>query len=182
MACTIFSDDEGKTWCVGNAVKSYHESCECKGLFKSDEQCITESQIIVTQNDDLKIFMRNHDTCRKIATAISKDGGYSFTDFEFNNDLTQPICQLSVIRDEYNGKPFVLFINPCDESERINGTAKLSFDDGKTFPYSLNLIDGTFIYNSSVYLGNGEVAMLYESSYGQIELVKFTLQDIINNG
>lgn len=69
---------------------------------------------------------------------------------------------MSVIKLQNTEKPTVIFINPADREKRINGTVRLSENDGETFEWSRLLKEGEFIYSSAAQMKNGEIGVLFE--------------------
>lgn len=127
-----------------------------------NSEMLTESQLIEQENGVLKLFMRNHDSKRRVAVAYSDDGGENWRDFAFDETLPQPICQSSVLKLKGYDKPLVVLVNPSDEKKRCNGTVMLSEDDGETFPYRRQLKEDDFVYSCITQLPNGNVAVLFE--------------------
>lgn len=165
LSCTVvYSDDNGKTWKLGNSPNNsrerYGRQLNCMTV-KSDEM-LTESQLIEQKDGVLKLFMRNHDKRRRVAVAYSYDGGENWEDFRFDETLPQPICQSAVIKLRNTEKPTVVLVNPSDEKKRCNGTVMLSYDDGETFPYRRVLKKDDFVYSSITQLPNGNIGVLFE--------------------
>ena len=66
--------------------------------------------------------MRNHDARHSTRyLRVSDNGGESWHDYRLDEDLPQPICQMSVIKLTGTQKPTVVFINPADRQKRQNG-------------------------------------------------------------
>ena len=170
----IWSDDGGQTWEIG-------ETPEIAGRFPKknpwiipDSLMTTESQVIELPNGDIAVYMRNHNKKRRILRAVSTNGGASWSKPKFIEDLPHCICQITAIAFEYEGKYTVVCINASDTKKRVNGQLKVSFDEGNTFPYSYTITEGEFVYSSATYLGNGDVAILYEDNTKH-EDIKFTI-------
>lgn len=173
----IWSDDGGKTWSIG-------QTPPIKGRFPKkspwiipDPLMTTESQIVELPNGDLAVFMRNHNKKRRIMRAISKDGGATWSYPEFIEDLPHCICQITAIGFEYEGEFLIACVNASSTKKREHGVIKISKDLGKTFPYSLTITEGEFVYSSAVYMGNGEIALVYEDNT-QHEDIKFTVINV----
>lgn len=181
----IYSDDHGKTWQRGISPNQTRKN----GIFPINHKflmptdMITESQLIECENGTLKLFMRNHSPKKLIATAVSDDGGVTWHDYKHNKQLPQCICQCCVINGEDNGKPVTIFLNAADKSARRNGVIRLSYDYGETFQYSKLIKEGEFVYSCMVWLGNGEIGVLYEENtkHEEIQFVKVTLDYIKQN-
>lgn len=179
LSCAvIYSDDGGDSWTLGETPNNTREingrRLDCMTV-KADEM-LTESQLIEQEDGTLKYFMRNHDSQHSAAVAYSKNGGESWQDFRIDNNLPQPVCQMSVIKLENTEKPTVIFINPADREKRINGTVRLSEDDGETFEWSRLLKEGEFVYSSAAQMKNGEIGVLFEpdTECREIKFASFT--------
>ena len=138
---------------------------------------LTESQVIEQSDGTLKYFMRNHEKRRSVAVAYSKNGGESWENFRFDDDLPQPICQSSVIKIENADKPYVVFLNPASRKGRMCGTVRLSEDDGETFKYSRVLKEDDFVYSSMTLLPDGNIGALFEPNQECKDIIftKFSL-------
>lgn len=162
LSCAvIYSDDGGDTWKMG---KSPNDTREINGKTASihtvrASEMLTESQLIEQQGGRLKYFIRNHDKRRSVAVAYSDDGGETWRDFNWDDSLPQPICQMSVIS---LGGGRVLFVNPASRDKRENGTVRLSLDDGESFPHSRLLKPGGFVYSAAAQMENGDIGVLFE--------------------
>lgn len=173
----IWSDDGGNTWEMGSTPEIDGRFPKKNPWIIPDPLMTTESQVVELQDGTLALFMRNHNKKRRILRAISTDGGASWQRPEFIEDLPHCICQITAIGFEYEGKFMIACINASDTKKRINGKIKISLDNGKTFPYSHTIAEGEFVYSSAVYLGNGEIAILYEDSTKH-EDIKFTIINV----
>lgn len=185
-SCVIYSDDGGKTWKRGKSPNDgrFDFIFRLSSRFVADWDMITESQVIELPNGDLRMFMRNHNPKRLIAVAESTDGGESWKHYRHNKTLIQPICQISAINVDYNGKPATLVCNSADKKKRINGTVRLSYDYGETFVASALVKEGEFVYSSMVQTDDGDIVLLYEGStqHETIEAVKFPISAIEDGG
>lgn len=177
--CVIYSDDGGQTWRRGvtpNDTRTLHgRRLNCRLVTNS--QMLTESQVIEQDGGTLKYFMRNHDKRRSVAVAYSRNGGETWEDFDWDDNLPQPICQSSVLRLTGYDKPYVVFLNAADRKARQGGTIRLSEDGGETFPYARPLKEGEFVYSAITQLPNGNIGALFEPDtacqeiwYGEIPL------------
>ena len=179
--CVIYSDDNGKTWKRGQSPndgrKWGDKIIDSKSLDFSEAE-LTECQVIELSNGDLKIFMRNHSAEPYTAVSISKDGGETWGDVEFHKELVDPICQSSVIKiDLDDNRSYTIWSNPAHPEKRVNGTIRLSEDEGQTFPYSRVVREGGFGYSCLVPLSDGKIGLLYEpdDEPGIILFTKFTI-------
>ena len=187
MECTacIYSDDHGKTWKRGGAAG---ENRKRLGLFKvghkfiADGERTSESQIIELPGGALRVFVRNHASCRKVAIADSTDGGESWHDYR-HIDVPQCICQISAINVKDGDKEATLLLNAADKKKRMNGVIRLSYDYGETFPYALQIKDGEFVYSSMCQANDGTICVLYEGStqHETVDYLTLTVDDIKKN-
>lgn len=164
--CVIYSDDGGITWTRGESPNNLrlHNGERLSDLTITEEQALTESQLIEQEDGTLKYFMRNHDPRHSTAICYSHDGGATWQDFDWDDALPQPICQLAVLKlRSVQGQPSrVVFLNAASRTERACGTLRLSEDDGETFPYSCVICPGEFVYSCMAELPGGQIAILYE--------------------
>lgn len=161
----IYSDDQGKTWQLGNATPT---------------DAVNECEVVELIGGKLLLNMRNYDKkshTRQIAT--SNDGGETWEDQKFDPALIEPICQASIRRHSWptDGKPgVILFSNPAS-NKRKNMTVRASFDDAKTWPVKKVLYTDSSAYSCLVVLPNGDVGCLYEvDNYRGITFAKFPLE------
>ena len=99
--------------------------------------------------------------------------------------LIEPVCQGSIFRlsDPLDGRRSrILFSNPASRTGRRNGTVRLSYDEGKTWPVSRVICPGSFAYSSLTALPDGTIGCLFEADqYQRIRSARFTL-DWLTNG
>ena len=146
--CVSYSDDGGKSWQKGGL------SQPCSG-----ECCVVELS-------DGRLYMsnRNHSSIRKIRSyAISMDGGESFAEFGFDEELIEPICHASMIRCTAPDKGnVILFANPASDKSRHRMTVKASLDDCKTWPIQRLIDSGKSGYSAMGVTPKGTVILAYE--------------------
>ena len=96
-----------------------------------------ESTVAERADGSLLINIRNHPRLSgRRTTAVSKDGGDSWSEPALDEALVDPGCQGSLLR--WTAKPEfakdrLLFANPASRT-RERMTVRLSYDDGKTWP------------------------------------------------
>lgn len=174
--CVIYSDNCGKTWHRG---KSPNDGRVFNGNLISSQELtqyhaqITESQVVELNDGKLMLFMRNHDVQKRIAVCYSDDGGVSWGEITYVDELVNPICQTSVIKIPDQNKDCLLFCGPNSETERINGTLRYSDDGGKTWKKSKQLWDKEFVYNCLTITSDNQIGILFEGDLNG-ETVYFT--------
>lgn len=182
MACAIYSDDNGLTWRKGQPVVCYQPNQFEKNRMKSDDMQFTEGQIVNNGDGAIDYYLRNHNPVKRIARVRSFDGGETWGQVEFMQDMPQPICQVSAIDFCRDGKNCIAVLNPADENQRINGTLRLSEDGGKTFSYKYLVKEGQFIYSSLVYIEEtDEIGIAYEPDWQSIMFCKIGVSEIKKN-
>jgi sialidase-1 len=127
----------------------------------------------------MMLNMRNYNRDNRARqTAISRDGGISWSEQTHDAALIEPICQAAILRHRWPSAQqpgVVLFSNPASTQGRVQMTLRASFDDGKTWPKSLLLYAGPSAYSDLATLGNGNIACLFEAGVDNIaESIVFT--------
>ena len=158
----IYSDDHGKSWKLGG---------------RTPQHQVNECEVVELSGGKLMLNMRNYDRAKKSRqTAVSSDGGVTWTDQRLDPTLIEPICQAAVERvpATNNNKGVILFSNPASEKGRVNMTVRASDDDGKSWPVSRVLHAGPSAYSDLAVLANGQAACLYEGGVkGAYESILF---------
>jgi sialidase-1 len=165
QALVIYSDDHGGTWKAGAGVAPK----------------TNESQVVELADGSLMLNMRSTRGKRCRYVAISRDGGTSWDEHYDDEALIEPVCQGSIIRlTQTNGglgRNRLLFSNPASNKGRKNGTIKLSYDEGKTWPIARTLYPGGYAYSCLTTLPDGTIACLSEhDGYKNITFSRFTLE------
>ncbi len=146
---TIHSDDGGQNWQLG-------------GSTPTDQ--VNECTVAELSKGNLILNMRNYNQQRIRQTAISADGGHTWSALRGDTSLVEPVCQASLIRLYQQGrKPVLAFSNPAHAKQRVNMTVRLSYDEGQTWSRSLVLHQGPAAYSNLVELGRDQLACLFEA-------------------
>jgi sialidase-1 len=163
----IYSDDGGDSWAYGELVPN-----PTKG-WGNEVQAVERVDGTVMLN----ARAQGGNKCRKIAT--SSDGGETWTPLRDAPELIEPVCQGSILRlsDPLDGRRSrILFSNPASQMGRRNGTVRLSYDEGKTWPVSRVICPDFFAYSSLTVLPDGTIGCLFEADqYQKIRFARFTL-------
>ena len=141
---TIYSEDKGKTWNLGEKIG--------EELLVNPSECA----LGVLENGDVFISIRNENQIRKRAFATSKNGYSLWSNVEFAQNLSDPVCQGSVLTK--GNKTF--HINCDSETDRTNLIIKISDDTFKTFSSIYVEEKGGY---SDIALRNDKLCVLYES-------------------
>ena len=163
----IYSSDHGRSWHRSTAI----------------QPCGDECQVVELEDGRLLMNMRMQDRIEGYrALARSGDGGETWSEPVYDENLPCVVCQASFIRDGSR----LLFSNPAppgpatyERGERINLTVRASEDEGKSWPITRFLHEGPSAYSCLCALHDGEIGCLYEggekSCYERIIFKRFSL-------
>jgi sialidase-1 len=160
----IYSDDHGQTWKRGGA----------------SDFAMNECAVVELGDGTLMLNSRSYrgKACRGVS--LSKDGGATWEPTRDDPALVESVCQASLIRyawpgDARNPQGLLVFSNPAVPRGRNHMTVRLSEDDGKTWPHSRLVCEGSSAYSSLAVLPGGEIGLLYErDDYKRIVLARLT--------
>jgi sialidase-1 len=159
----IYSDDHGKTWKLGGAT----------------DFAMNECAVVELTDGTLMLNMRSYRGKGRRGVATSSDGGLTWTQPIDDPTLIEPVCQASFIRHAWSGSGSasqLLFSNPASTSGRDHLTIRLSEDEGKTWPVSKLLYEGSSAYSCLAALPNGDIGIIYErDNYGRITFARITV-------
>ena len=160
----IFSDDLGKSWKLGGATDLRMNECA----------------VVELSDASLMLNMRSFRGSSKRAVSVSRDGGLTWNSPVDDKTLIEPVCQASFIRytwGDSQGKSRLLFSNPATTRGRQRMTVRLSYDEGKTWPKSKVLYEGSAAYSCLSKLPDGKIGLIYDrDKYRKITFAGFTLE------
>lgn len=171
---SVYSDDEGKTWQCGE---------DAAGALLPDEKMGTRSQVNEVQMVELsdgsvRLDSRQFAGKKVRKTAVSHDGGHSWSAVSDLADLPDSSCMAGILRysfDDAAGQGRVIHSGPA--VKRQQGTLYLSLDDGATFPIRRELYAGGFAYSVPLRLADGTLGCLFEAdNYKRITLARVPIQ------
>ncbi|MCE9548714.1 MAG: glycoside hydrolase, partial [Planctomycetia bacterium] len=167
----VLSDDGGKTWRYGDIAP------------EDGRGHANEVQMVELADGSIRLNARAEPKAGRRKTAVSRDGGQTWSKLESVDELIDPRCMGSTIR--YGELPEkavagersrLLFSNPADAQHRLRGTVRLSYDEGRTWPVARVLEPGSFAYSCLASLPDGTIGCLYEGdNYRKIIFARFTL-------
>ena len=163
----IYSDDHGATWAIGGVLDAKTNEC----------------QVVELGDGRLLLNMRSFHGQNRRAIATSRDRGMSWSAPELHPTLIEPICQASLLgyaHDKANNRSRLIFSNPASVT-RENMTARLSYDDGVTWPHSQVLHPGPAAYSCLTALPDSMIGCVYERGTGRsyserITFARFSLE------
>lgn len=161
----VVSDDGGRTWTAG-------------GLVPADIKGANECTVAELADGRLLLNLRHRqEKCR--AEAFSSDGGRTWSRPRLVEALVDPQCQGALLGLRRAGKPVLVFSNAAAAARR-NLTARLSYDDGKTWSGSRVLHAGPSAYSDLAAAPDGGVWCLFEGGeqrpYERIIFGRFTVE------
>lgn len=145
---TIYSDDHGESWRLGDTVRGNTSECQ------------------VAERRDGSVYL-NARTLRDVhrrTVAESIDRGTSWQNARYESELYDAPCQAALYSLPKRGKsdkPVWLFSHPAGPT-RINLTVRISHDEGKTWPVSRRIVAGSSGYSSLTLMPNGSIGCLFE--------------------
>lgn len=172
----VYSDDLGKTWAYGNVAPNGDGRGEGKGL---------GNEVLMAELSDgrVRINSRSYNGNRHRKTAVSEDGGETWTPLVDIEEQTEPQCNGGFIRfsDAKDGeKGRLVYTGPVAQRSRTQGTVFVSYDDGESWSTQKELVEGRFAYSALTRVANGEVGCLYETgdkdAYDTIRFASFNLE------
>ena len=170
----VFSDDRGKTWHIGEPAPGGFVP-NGKG---GQTSIVNEVQMVELTDGSVLLNSRKWAGRAFRKTAVSRDGGATWSKIADDEALRDPGCQASIFRytdAEAGGRSRMLFSGP-DSTKRENGTVLLSYDDGQTWPVKKVLLAGSFGYSVLTALPDGTIGCLFETDgANRIVFARFTL-------
>jgi sialidase-1 len=167
LVYAVYSDDGGATWRRGEPALDQVEGMG------------NEVQVVERVDGTLLLNARNEGGARCRKVAASADGGQTWTPLADDPALPDPRCQGSIVRltDPLDGgRSRLLFANAASPDRRENGTVRLSYDEGRTWPVSRTVYAGPFAYSCLTPLAGGAIGLLYErDGYARITFARFDL-------
>jgi len=169
----VFSDDRGRTWQCGANVPGALLPDPKRG----ERSQINEVQMAELSDGSVRMNSRPFAGAKVRKTAVSRDGGATWSTVEDVPELKDPSCMAGLLRysfDDAGGRGRLLFSGP-DGDSRTTGTISLSTDDGATWPVRKVLWPGSFAYSGLTRLPDGTIGCLFETDeYGRIVFARFS--------
>ncbi|MFF3288082.1 exo-alpha-sialidase [Streptomyces sp. NPDC003023] len=167
QAVSVYSDDHGKSWKAGKPVGV--------GMDENKTVELSDGRVMLNSRDSHRSGYRK--------VTVSEDGGVTYGEVTIDRELPDPTNNAAVVRAYPNAPEgsdrakVLLFSNAGSTSQRVNGTIRMSFDDGETWPVSRVFQPGGMAYSTLATLPNGNIGLLYEPDGGNggIRFAQFNL-------
>lgn len=170
----VYSDDAGISWRYGADVPGALVP-DGKGGERSQ---INEVQMAELSDGSVRVDSRQFAGAMVRRTAISRDGGGTWSPATELPELTDPSCMGGILRysfDDALGKGRLLHTGP-DSTKRERGTVWMSTDDGATWPVKKLLWPAVFAYSVPTRLADSTVGVLFEAdTYKRIVFARFPI-------
>jgi len=173
VTATIYSDDHGKTWQVGEIA------------VPDTKEWIFPNETVIVELADGRVMLnvRSESLAHRRLVTISPDGATHWSTPRFDDALLEPISMASIVRvsggpaadgGQSGGKSRIAFANPhnlerADQKtaagksrDRKNLSIKLSYDEGQTWPINKTLEASWSGYSDLATLPDGTLLCFYE--------------------
>lgn len=166
----IYSDDHGETWTLGASPNDdrtvYGRVVHSRDL-DDDRASLHESALVEASNGLVHVYMRNQHPSGRIAHAVSRDGGESWGEVDFVDQIPEIFSQPNVIRVRADdGADAFVFANASQMLPfRGRGVLRMSLDDGQTWAHNRVLNPRHHVYQSMAQLPDGRLAVLWEREW-----------------
>lgn len=171
-AASAYSDDHGETWTLGKFIVGANEN---------KVVCLADGTLL----------MHSRATPHRL-TAVSSDGGHSYTAAQPHLELPDPSDNGSVAR--FDGLPnvttlatpetdnWLIATHNHDSLLRRNTLLKLSQDNGATWHHAVVLCAGSSQYSTATRLPDGRIGVLYErQGYQEIVFVALDPKELLDS-
>ena len=179
LSCAaIYSDDGGVSWTLG---ASPNDGREVLGAVVSsrdlaDERAsLYESVLVEGADGAVHVWARNQHPAGRVAHAVSRDGGATWGEVDYHDQLTEIFSQPNAIaitgaHDAAGvadpGSRSIVFANASQMLPfRGCGVMRLSHDDGATWPHNRVINPRHYVYQCMAQLPSGDIALLWEREW-----------------
>lgn len=157
----FYSDDHGATWKRGEPL---------------DSDLSDEGEVVETADGKVYLNARSRQGINARMVARSEDGGVTWSKLEADRNLPEPSCQAGLARYSRN-KDRILLTHPASTTSRTKLTARLSYDEGRTWPVSKVIQEGKAAYSDLAVAQDKAILCLYESAgSASLTLARFDLE------
>ena len=160
----FYSDDHGQTWTVSPDIP-IPSSNEAIGAVLPNGQLM------------LNIREQNGYTKQRLI-ALSNDGGASWQEVYFDEALSSPVCQSSILLFEGNQDTLLLYSGPNSTEKRVKMTVKGSVDLGQNWTIEKEIYAGVAAYSDLVQIDSNTLGLFYERDGKGIHFARIPLEHL----
>ena len=179
LSCAaICSDDGGTTWTLGASPNDGREvlGAVVNSRDLADERASLYESVLVEGSDGaVHVWARNQHPSGRVAHAVSHDGGVTWGEVDYHDQLTEIFSQPNAIavtgaHDAAGvadpGSRSIVFANASQMLPfRGCGVMRLSHDDGATWPHNRVINPRHYVYQCMAQLPSGDIALLWEREW-----------------
>ncbi|AZA11326.1 sialidase family protein [Corynebacterium gerontici] len=164
--CAIFTDDAGQTWRRGASPNDnrdlFGKQIHSRNL-SDDRGSLHESVLVEDGEGRVHVYMRNQHPSGRVGHAVSEDGGETWGEVDYAEQLTEIFSQPNAISIDAEGNKALVFANASQMLPfRGCGVLRLSFDEGQTWPHNRVFQPRHYVYQCMTQLADGDIGLLWE--------------------
>ncbi|MGB3587456.1 MAG: sialidase family protein [Tunicatimonas sp.] len=198
VVATIYSDDHGATWQAGDIAVRHLYPYRYEG--QQPQAFVNPNETVAVELADGRVMLNSRSESPEHLRVVtySADGATQWAAPKFDTALYDPVCLASLIKGKSSdGEDYLLFINPDSRpnydlhspklNARRNLTAKLSYDEGKTWLTQRVIEPGLAAYSDVTVGEDGKIYVLFERGttegmqYAFLTLATFSLEWLEND-
>ena len=180
-AAVVYSDDGGATWKRGKSPNDgrIFEGRQIDSRTLDTEAGATHEATLIERADgSLLMLMRNQHPSGKVAAAVSTDGGETWGEVYFAQEITEIFCQPNAVPWPSEERPErVVFANASQmRPYRGRGVLRLSEDGGRTWIASRTFNPAHYVYQCMTFLPDGTLGLLWEREMQGLYFTRIPLE------
>ena len=180
-AAVVYSDDVGATWKRGKSPNDgrIFEGRQIDSRTLDTEAGATHEATLIERADgSLLMLMRNQHPSGKVAAAVSTDGGETWGEVYFAQEITEIFCQPNAVPWPSEERPErVVFANASQmRPYRGRGVLRLSEDGGRTWIASRTFNPAHYVYQCMTILPDGTLGLLWEREMQGLYFTRIPLE------
>ena len=186
LSCAaIYSDDGGATWTLGASPNDGREvlgSVVSSRDLAEERASLYESVLVEGADGAVHVWARNQHPSGRVAHAVSYDGGVTWGEVDYDEQLPEIFSQPNAIAvtglecaaadadgagvaDGADGRGIVFANASRMLPFRGCGVLRLSKDDGSTWPHNRVINPRHYVYQCMAQLPSGDIALLWEREW-----------------
>lgn len=166
-ATVVYSDDGGKSWKLAKSPNDgrIFDGREIDSRTLDTESAAThEATVIERQDGTVLMLMRNQHPSGKVAAVESADGGETWGEVYFVDQIPEIFCQPNAVAwptDKHRER--VVFANASQlRPYRGRGVLRRSDDGGRTWDVARTFNPAHYVYQCMAVMPDGELGLLWE--------------------